>query len=120
MLAPPEGRPTLARRVDASTGQVLSEWTGVSAPQGVLVAAGKVFVAGSTVPGGLYVIDPTQTPGAVTVAASNLGNLPGGIAFDGANVWTANSGPPGSVSIVTPQGTIPYPANTVSTGFNTP
>ena len=57
---------------------------------------------GRTSPGGLYVIDPTQPPGDVTVAASNLGNHPVGIAFDGTNLWTANY-TDGSVSIITLQ-----------------
>ncbi len=63
----------------------------------------------------MYVIDPTQAPGAVTTAASTLGNAPGAIAFDGTNIWTANSG--GSVSIVTPQS---FTVTTVTTGFTNP
>jgi hypothetical protein len=59
----------------------------------------------------------------VTTAAFNLGNKPIGIAFDGTNIWTANSGansPPGSVSIITPQAATPYPVSTVTTGFSEP
>jgi YVTN family beta-propeller protein len=104
--------------VQASTGTILGTWTGATASVGVLVAAGKVYVAGKTSPGMLYVIDPTQPPGAVTVAASNLGSNSYGIAFDGTNIWTANTGPPGSVSIVTPQS--PYTVTTVTTGFASP
>ncbi len=104
-------------RVQASTGAVLGTWTGASGSQGVFVAAGKVFVAGFTSPGNLYVIDPTQPPGAVSSAAT-LGNRPYGIAFDGTNIWTANFGSPGSVSIITPQA--PYTVLTKTTGFNTP
>jgi hypothetical protein len=58
------------------------------------------------------VIDPTQSPGAVTVAASNLGNATVGVAFDGTNVWTAANGNGGSVSIIAPQS--PYTVTTVT------
>jgi hypothetical protein len=104
-------------QVQASTGAVLGTWTGATGSQGVLVAAGKVYVAGNTIPGNLYVVDPTQPPAAVTLAASTLGNQPFGIAFDGTHVWTANSA---SVSIITPQATTPYPVTTVTTGFTKP
>jgi hypothetical protein len=105
-------------QVQPGTGKILGTWTGATSSYGVVVATGKVFVTDSTIPGGLYVIDPTQPPGAVTVAASNLGNHPVGIAFDGTNLWTANFGPPGSVSIITPQS--PYTVTTVTTGFAGP
>jgi hypothetical protein len=103
-------------QVKASTGAVLGTWTVAGAGADVLVAAGKVFVAGNASPGNLYVIDPTQAPGAATLAASSLGDFPNGIAFDGANIWTANYG--GSVSIITPQA--PYTVSTVTTGFSRP
>jgi hypothetical protein len=102
-------------QVQASTGTVLGTWTGATNSYGVVVAGGKVYVAGDTSPGNLYVIDPTQAPGSVTVAANNLGNNAFGIAFDGTNIWTANND--GSVSIITPQAATPYPVTTVSTGF---
>jgi hypothetical protein len=108
-------------QVQASTGKVLGTWTGATYSQGVVVAGGKIYVVGA--PSRLLVIDPTQPPGAVTVAASNLGGGGGvaqGIAFDGTHLWTANAGPPGSVSIITPQATTPYPVTTVSTGFSSP
>jgi hypothetical protein len=110
-------------QVQASTGKVLGTWTGATNDRGVLVAAGKVFVDGDTQPGSLFVIDPTQPPGAATLAASNLGNNPAAIAFDGTNLWTANTGggsTPGSVSIITPQASTPYPVTTVTTGFGAP
>jgi hypothetical protein len=104
-------------QVEANSGAVLGTWTGASQSEGVALAAGKIFVAGATSPGSLYVIDPTVAPGAVTVAASTLGNHPVGIAFDGNNLWTANfTG--GSVSIITPQS--PYTVSTVTTGFTSP
>jgi hypothetical protein len=102
-------------QVQASNGKVMGNWTGATDSSAVVVAAGKIFVASLSSPGELYVIDPTLPPGAVTVAASNLGNQARGIAFDGNNLWTANFGSPGSVSIIDPQS---YSVNTVTTGFN--
>jgi hypothetical protein len=101
-------------QVQGSSGAIVGTWTGANSAEGVQVAAGKVYVAGNTSPGSLYVIDPTLPPGAVTVASSTLGNLPFGIAFDGTNIWTANQG--GSVSIISPQS--PYTVTTVTTGFS--
>jgi DNA-binding beta-propeller fold protein YncE len=106
-------------QVQANTGTVLGTWTGATNDGGVVVAAGKVFVAGQTSPGELYVIDPTKPPGVVATAASNLGNNPISIAFDGTHLWTANLAG-GSVSIITPQATTPYPVVTVATGFSGP
>jgi hypothetical protein len=103
-------------QVQASTGAVLGTWTGATSAAAVLVAAGKVFVLG--VGSKLYVIDATQPPGAVTVATTDLGNGAYGIAFDGTNIWTANVGFPGSVSIITPQS--PYTVTTITTGFTNP
>ncbi len=100
--------------IQGNTGAIAGTWTGAASAEGVLVAAGKIYVAGNTSPGSLYVIDPTQAPGTVTLAANNLGNNPLGIAFDGTNIWTANQS--GSVSIITPQS--PYTVTTVSTGFS--
>jgi hypothetical protein len=106
-------------RVRGSDGKLLETWTGATSAVGVLVAMGRVFVSGETNPGNLYRIDPSQTAGAVTTVASNLGNNPLGIAFDGSRIWTAsNFG--GSVSIVTPGATIPWTVTTVTTGFNGP
>jgi hypothetical protein len=105
-------------QVQANTGKVLGTWTGATFGSGIVVAAGNVFVVGPTSPGSLYAINPTQAPGAVTVAASNLGNLPIDIAFDGTHLWTANDS--GSVSIITPQASPPYPVTTVTTGFSEP
>ena len=106
-------------QIDAGTGNDC-ETTGPGATYaaGVLVAAGKVFAVGSTNPGGsLYVLDPTQAPGAVTVAANNLGDPTGttvGIAFDGTNIWTTNFIYPGSLSIVTPGPSTPYAVATLT------
>jgi DNA-binding beta-propeller fold protein YncE len=104
-------------QVPANTGKVLGTWTGAIASSGVLAAAGKVFVTGDTSPGSLYVIDPTQPPGTVTVAASNLGNRPFSIATDGTYIWTADNGPPGSVSFIFPPS---YIVAIQTAGFNAP
>jgi len=101
-------------RVRGSDGKLLETWTGATGGSGVLVAMGRVLVSGQTFPGRIYRIDPSQTAGAVTTVASDLGNSPAGIAFDGSRVWTANGG--GSVSIVTPGATIPWTVTTVTTG----
>jgi hypothetical protein len=103
-------------RVRASDGKSLETWTGALNSFGVVVAMGRVIVTGARSPGNLYLIDPGQAAGAVTVAASNLGNSPNGITFDGARVWTANAS--GSVSIITPGATTPWNVTTVTTGFS--
>ena len=102
-------------RVRGSDGQILQTWTGSEQSQGVLVAMGRVFVAGQLSPGQLYRIDPRQPAGAVTTLASNLGEGSKGIAFDGGRIWTANYG--GSVSIVTPTVSLPWTVTTLTTGF---
>jgi hypothetical protein len=96
------------------TGLSLGTWTGANMGEAILVVNGRVYVAGQTSPGSLYL---ARTPGAVSVVAGNLGNQPIGIAFDGMHVWTANLG--GSVSIITPK-IGPYTVTTVTTGFNAP
>jgi hypothetical protein len=60
-------------------------------------------------------IDPTQPAGTVTTLTSSLGSFPGGIAFDGSRIWTANAG--SSVSIVSLNPTM---VTTISTGFTAP
>jgi hypothetical protein len=106
-------------RVRGSDGKLLETWTGAGGATGVLVAMGRVLVTGLTSPGSLYQIDPSQAAGAVTTVASNLGNAPQGIAFDGSRIWTANiSG--SSVSIVTPGASIPWTVTTVTAGFVNP
>ena len=105
-------------KVHASNGKLLETWTGATSALGVIVAMGHIFVSGETSPGQLYRIDPSQAAGAVTTVASNLGNEPFGIAFDGSLIWTANIS--GSVSIVTPGGALPWTVTTISTGFGQP
>jgi len=107
-------------RVRASDGKLLQTWTGAGDAYGILVAAGSILVTGDVNPGKLYRIDPAQAPGAVTVVASNVGNDPTALTFDGSRIWTANHGGTGSVSIVTPGAAIPWTVTTVTTGFSTP
>jgi hypothetical protein len=101
-------------RVRPSDGKVLGTWTGTETAYGIVAAMGRVFVAGSTSTGDLYMIDPTQPPGAVTSLTSSLGFGPVGLAFDGARFWTANLG---SVSIVSLN---PTTVTKVSKGFTRP
>ena len=107
-------------RVRASDGKLLATWTGTGDAYGVLVAAGSILVTGDQSPGKLYRIDPTQAPGAATLVASNLGNDPAAVTFDGSRIWTANRGGTGSVSIVTPGAAIPWTVTTVTVGFARP
>jgi hypothetical protein len=86
-------------RVRGSDGKLLGTWTGANYASGVLVALGRIFVTGNTVPGNLYVIDPSQPVGAVTTLSNVLGNNPRKIAFDGRRIWTVNNA---TVSIITP------------------
>ena len=108
-------------RVRASDGKLIGTWTGSTFGNQVLVAMGKIFVAGATVPGSLYQIDPTQPPGAVSTVTSSLGDGSSGIAFDGQRIWIANQGSgqnfTGSVSIVTLN---PLQVITVTTGLSSP
>jgi len=106
-------------RVRGSDGKLLETWTGATDAYAPLVAAGRVFVAGATSPGRLYRIDPTQPAGVVTTVASNLGNAPIDIAFDGFRIWTVNASG-GSVSIVTPALATPWPVTTLTAGFTGP
>ena len=81
---------------------------------GLVTARGRIFVTGNPSPGKLYFIDPTQSPGAVTILL-NLPTNPIGIAFDGARIWTANIR--AVVSIITLN---PAQATNVTTGFSVP
>jgi hypothetical protein len=100
-------------RIRASDGRLLDTWTGATRAIAVAVAMGRVIVAGNTNPGTLYMIDPTQPPGAVSTVADALGAFPVSLAFDGARFWTANSD---TVSIVTPGPAAPWSVTTVE-GF---
>jgi hypothetical protein len=112
--------PGTVSRVRGSDGKLLETWTSATNADGVLVAMGRVFVTGDISPGRLYMIDPSQPAGAVTVVASNLGASPNGIAFDGSHIWTANLSSPGSVSIITPLMTAPWQVINLVGGFVAP
>ena len=101
-------------RIRAGDGRLLETWTGATRATAVVVAMGRVIVAGNTNPGALYMIDPSQPAGAVSTVADSLGAFPSGLAFDGARYWTANID---SVSIVTPAAATPWSVTTVS-GFS--
>jgi hypothetical protein len=68
----------LVSRVRASDGKLLETWTGATSVSGVLIAMGKIFLAGTTNPGSLYQIDPTMPAGAVTTLTNSLGRFPWG------------------------------------------
>ena len=105
-------------QLQAGSGKLVGTWTGATGSgNGVVVAAGKVFVSGLTSGGQLHAIDPTQPAGPVSTVSTNLGDNPGALAFDGARLWSANAT---SVSIITPQASAPYPVTTVSAGFAAP
>jgi hypothetical protein len=103
-------------RIRTSDGKVLDTWTGATNAFGIITAMGKIFITGATSPGSLYMIDPAQPAGAVTVLSNSLGNNAAGIAFDGARIWTANL-ISDSISIVSLN---PTSVTTVSTGFDDP
>jgi hypothetical protein len=106
-------------RIRPGDGKVLDTWTGATNAFALVCAMGKVFITGTTSPGNLYMIDPTQPAGAVTTVTNSLGNIPHGVAFDGSRIWTANIniGIGGSVSIVSLN---PTTVTTVTTGFDFP
>jgi len=102
-------------RMRASDFKYLETWTGATAAVGVLVEGGGIFITGSLAPGVLYGILPSMSAGAVTTLTTNLGDYPAGIAFDGAQFWTANVG-----SVTRVYGQFPWTATTVSAGFSAP
>ena len=104
-------------RVRGSDGKLLETSTGANNAFGVLAAMGRVFVVGAISLTNLYMIDPSQPAGAVSVVAGTAGSG-GGIALDGSRIWTAN-GSPGSVSIITPTAFPPWSVVTLP-GFVSP
>jgi hypothetical protein len=107
-------------RVRASDGRVLETWSTGKTPFSLLVAMGRVFIAGFQLPSGgpgtLYMIDPSQSPGDAT-AVADLPSSPFRLAFDGARIWaTLEAG----VAILTPGATIPWTVETVADGFQAP
>ena len=105
----------LITRIRGSDGRFLQNWISGFNPSGLLVATGRIFVGGNLSPGRLYMIDPSQNAGAVTTVASDLGNFPQSLAFDGVKIFVGNFS--GSVSIATPGSVVPWTVATVTTGF---
>ena len=113
----PNGGDGTVSRVRGSDGALLRTYTGLTNPVGVAMAAQRVWVTGGSVPGKLYSIDPAAASSQAPLAMATLGNVPLQIAFDGANLWTANAGSPGSVSTYFLQS---GGALTATAGFNGP
>jgi hypothetical protein len=113
------GSSSQVTRVHASDGRVLGTWTGADHSEHVVSAMGKVFITANNLPGTLYMIDPSQPPGAVTTVTttSPLGDLSYAIAFDGSRIWITDEK---SVSIVTPGAAFPWASTTVSAGLTSP
>jgi hypothetical protein len=87
------------KRVRASDGSIVGTWTGALGAFGVLVARGRVYVAGRSLPGHLYRIDPGQAP-VVLTPFSTLISAPIDITTDGQYIWT--TGDSGIISRVDP------------------
>lgn len=79
-------------RVHASDGRALGTWTGAMGATCTIAAAGFIYVTGYGLPGKIYRINPSSSPGTVTEVASNVGDNSIAITFDGLNLWTANFG----------------------------
>jgi S-layer family protein len=99
-------------RVRASDGKLLETWTGADNAHLILIARGRVFVAGNSQPK-LYVIDPKAPAGAATLLTGSLPDFPQDMAFDGFNIWVATAD---SVSKVNPN----TGAVTTYTGITSP
>ena len=117
-------------RVRASDGKLLETWSGAEEATAALSAMGRIFVAGATSHGALYMIDPAQPAGDVVTLADNLGGGEFGgtrsLAFDGSRIWTAQAGTPFipippyplySIAIVTPGA---WEVQTITDGFTHP
>ncbi len=104
-------------RVHGEDGSIPATYPGATGASDVLVALGRIFIAGNTAPGTLYEMWPGAASGTTVTTASTttpIGNQPQSIAFDGNNLWIACSS--GSLSIIAP-GNTPYFSTNVTTGF---
>jgi S-layer family protein len=77
-------------RVRASDGKVIETWTGMFNPRALLVANGRIYVAGGDSPGKLWAIDPDK-PAGNAVELAEVGGFPNGMAYDGEHILTANA-----------------------------
>jgi hypothetical protein len=96
---------TSVSRVRASDGKLLETWTGTTGTSGIIVAMGRVFVAGYAAASPLFMIDPSQPAGPMTTVVPNVGAFAWALTFDGSRLWVVNSAISGgspSVAIVTP------------------
>jgi hypothetical protein len=108
-------------RIRASDGKLLEEWSIRKAAGALLVAMGRVFIAGFGLhgePGTLSMIDPRRPPGEAAVVVTDLPTYPFAPAFDGGRLWTANNA--GSVSTISPATASPWPVYTMRDGFQVP
>jgi hypothetical protein len=109
-------------RVRASDGKLLETWTGATQPEALLVAFGRIYVTDSGAGGGrIFVIDPTQPAGAMTLFASNLAFGVNEITTDGAFLWVAcggvpEQGPAGLCKVDIVSGAV----TTFTSGFSSP
>ena len=84
-------------RIRASDGKLLEEWSIRKAAGALLVAMGRVFVAGFGLhgePGTLSMIDPRRSPGEAAVVATALPTYPFSPAFDGERILILGQGDP--------------------------
>ena len=88
-------------RVDIKTGELICTLSGITFPEQIVIVGGFVFVASFQSPGKIYRASIRDTSdGSMIELFSNLGSNPGGITYDGENLWTANSGTgPGTGSL---------------------
>jgi YVTN family beta-propeller protein len=114
-------------RVRASNGEMLANYTNVTAPQSLVAAAGAIYIACATIPGQLRFIIPRPFAGNPTPPASlvadNLGSVSVGLTYDGFYFWTANfgAGPfTGGSSISRVNPSLVNATTTFTAGFNVP
>jgi len=109
-------------RLDIKTNLVITELSGITSPEQIVIVSGFVFVASSQTPGRIYKTDLNVTGNvAIPLFSSTLGSSPVGMTYDGEYLWTANTGDgtagTGSLSRVAPIGGV---VTTFTTGFNQP
>jgi DNA-binding beta-propeller fold protein YncE len=75
--------------IQASDGKLIKTYTGVTKPRALVVARGKIYVAGNEPAGKLYSIDPTSASSTATFV-TDIGSNPIALAFDGEFIWCTN------------------------------
>ncbi len=106
-------------RVRASTGESLGSYVDNAGTHafGVLVAMGRIFATNGTSPGALLMATPSSSYISNPTVVATLGDNPGGIAFDGNKIWTANGA---SLSIVAPASGVGWAVASITTGITEP